>query len=85
MSSQWLSIASAAAVLDLTPDALRRAIERRAVRALDGGTIAEWDGVRARKLGRLWRVLLGPSWRTIDPAVASTAREIVRDGRKRPS
>ena len=26
----------------------------------DGGIVAELDGVQARKLGRLWRVFLGP-------------------------
>ncbi|MBZ0116714.1 MAG: hypothetical protein K8H88_06960 [Sandaracinaceae bacterium] len=41
---------------------LRRTIERHARRAPDGGTEASFDGIRARKLGRTWRVLLGERW-----------------------
>jgi hypothetical protein len=59
---RWTSIAAAAAVLGLTPEALRKQLERRAVRAPDGGIEADLDGVRARKLGRTWRVTLGIRW-----------------------
>jgi hypothetical protein len=41
---------------------LRRTLERKAVRTADGGVEASFDGVRARKLGRLWRVQLSASW-----------------------
>ena len=61
-TSAWLRIEVAAQVLDITPSALRRALERAAHRAADGGTEAHLDGVRGRKLGRRWRVLLGPAW-----------------------
>lgn len=70
--ARWISLPAAAAHLDLTRDALRRALERRARRTRDGGVEAHIDGVRARKLGRLWRVCLGSSW---DLAVQSPTRE----------
>jgi hypothetical protein len=37
-------------------------LERRAVKAVDGGIEANVDGVRARKLGRLWRVRFSEAW-----------------------
>jgi hypothetical protein len=58
----WLSVAKAASILDLTPTALRRTLERRAVRPPDGSVEANLDGVRARKFGRLWRVFLDEGW-----------------------
>lgn len=60
--SPWMSLARAAAALDMSAPALRRALERRARRAPDGGIEAEIDGVRGRKLGHLWRVQLGERW-----------------------
>ncbi|HEU4535809.1 MAG TPA: hypothetical protein VFS00_16900 [Polyangiaceae bacterium] len=62
----WVSLGTAAEHLGTSSDALRRLFERRAVRAADGGVEAHVDGVRARKLGRLWRVSLGPSWMPSD-------------------
>ena len=72
----WTSIETAAQFLGLSSAALRKALERRAVRAPDGGIEAELDGVRGRKLGRLWRVCLSASWaappeRTLQPAEAT--------------
>ncbi|MDI1444855.1 hypothetical protein [Polyangium sp. 6x1] len=58
----WVSIERAAAFLGLSPGALRKSLERRAVRAGDGGTEALLDGVRARKFGRLWRVKFSEAW-----------------------
>lgn len=58
----WLSIERAAAHLGLSAGALRKSLERRAVRAGDGGTEALLDGVRARKFGRLWRVRFSEAW-----------------------
>jgi hypothetical protein len=58
----WVSVNSAAEFLDMSPDALRRTIERRAVRASDGGIEANVDGVRARKFGRTWRVAFSERW-----------------------
>ena len=59
---RWLPVRSAAELLSVNPDALRRRIERHAQRARDGGTEANIDGVRARKFGRHWRVQLGAAW-----------------------
>ena len=61
-STRWLSVTAAAEILGLSPTALRKSLDRRAVRAADGGTEAELDGVRGRKLGRLWRVALSSAW-----------------------
>jgi hypothetical protein len=61
-SPTWTNVATAARHLSMTPSALRRALERRAVRAPDGGTESTLDGVHARKLGRVWRVTLSPRW-----------------------
>jgi hypothetical protein len=58
----WISLQSAADVLGMTPGALRKILERNAHRAHDGVTEADFNGVRARKLGRLWRVTLSSSW-----------------------
>ena len=58
----WMSIDRAARLLDKTPEALRRAIERRARVGHDGLLEAAFDGVRARKLGGRWRVRLGSEW-----------------------
>ncbi len=58
----WVSVARAAAHLGTSGDSLRKMLERRAVRAKDGGTEADVDGVRGRKLGRHWRVRLSPAW-----------------------
>jgi hypothetical protein len=58
----WLSVKTAAEYLDMSPDALRRSIERHAVRAPDGGIEANIDGVHARKFGRAWRVAFSDRW-----------------------
>lgn len=58
----WVSLLTAAQHLGTSPDALRRMLERRAVKAGDGGVEADVDGVRGRKLGRLWRVRLADAW-----------------------
>jgi hypothetical protein len=59
---RWLSVQAAAEMLGLTAAALRKSLERRAVRTLEGGIEADIDGVRGRKLGRLWRVALSAAW-----------------------
>ena len=58
----WLTLREAAQRLALTPDALRRQLERRAKRAPDGGTESIIDGVRGRKFGTQWRVTFGARW-----------------------
>ena len=61
-SRSWLGVAEAAAILGVDDINLRRACERNARRASDGVVESNFDGIRARKLGRLWRILLGPGW-----------------------
>jgi len=63
----WMTVEHAAAFLSLTPVALRRALERNARPAPEGGTISRTDGISARKLGRLWRVWLDPGWLAPSP------------------
>jgi hypothetical protein len=57
-----MPIEEAATFLSMTEGALRKALERGAKRAPDGGTEAQFDGVVGRKLGRRWRVRLGARW-----------------------
>jgi hypothetical protein len=86
---RWMSLQAAANLLGMTAAALRKALDRRTARAKDGGIEAELDGVRGRKLGRGWRICLGPAW--CDPQLevsgslshASTSSQNVRNGRER--
>jgi hypothetical protein len=59
---RWVPLERAAAFLGMNTAALRKAFERRATRASDGGTEASLDGVRARKFGRIWRVKFSEAW-----------------------
>ena len=59
---RWFSLRDAAAILSVSPDALRKQFERCAERAPDGGTEACIDGVRARKFANRWRVSFGKPW-----------------------
>lgn len=59
---QWISIREAATMLGFAAVSFRRLVERHARKTADGGTEAAFDGVRAKKLGRTWRVLLGERW-----------------------
>lgn len=59
---RWITVREAADVLGFTPVSLRRAIERNARQAADGGIEARFDGLCAKKLGRTWRVLLSSAW-----------------------
>jgi hypothetical protein len=61
-STSWLRVDEAAEILGVDRVTFRRAIERNARRDTDGHVFSEFDGVRARKLGRQWRVLLDPCW-----------------------
>lgn len=60
-----MTVTAASEILDLSPEALRRTLERHAMRAPDGGTEANVDGVRARKFGRLWRVQFSERWSVV--------------------
>jgi len=64
----WLRINDAAAILGMEVVTLRRAIERNARLDPEGRMHADFDGVRARKIGRHWRVFLAPCWSGHDPA-----------------
>ncbi|WP_437310751.1 hypothetical protein [Sorangium sp. So ce388] len=48
----WLSLKTAAGYLDMSPDALRHALECRAVRTPSDDIEANIEGVRSEKLGR---------------------------------
>lgn len=61
-TTRWMSVREAATVLGYGVVSLRRLLDRHSRRASDGGVEADVDGVRARKLGRNWRVLLGERW-----------------------
>lgn len=62
VTASWTNVREAARVLGFATVSLRRAIERNARRAADGGTEAAFDGIVARKCGRTWRVRLGDAW-----------------------
>lgn len=59
---RWTSIREAALILGFGTVSLRRLIERHSRRAADGGIEAVVDGLRARKIGRTWRVQLSTAW-----------------------
>ena len=61
-AQRWFSIRSVAAVIGYAPVPLRRLIERHARKGPDGTIESVVDGLRARKLGRTWRVQLGERW-----------------------
>ena len=60
--ASWLRVEEAAQILGVAVITFRRAIDRPARRDGAGRIFSEFDGVRARKLGRQWRVLLDPCW-----------------------
>ncbi len=85
MQVRWCSLHAAADLLGLTPGALRKSLDRRAARCPDGGVEAEVDGVRGRKFGRLWRVMLAPAWvlpKRPSSAVISSASQNMRSDRE---
>lgn len=60
--ARWLDVKAAAAVLGYGTVSFRRLLERHARRSRDGGVEAVVDGIRARKVGRTWRVQLSSEW-----------------------
>lgn len=58
----WIPLERAAAHLSMNAAALRKTLERRAMRASDGATEVNLDGVQARKFGRIWRVRFSDAW-----------------------
>ena len=53
---------AAAEALGEDPESFRKKLQRASKRAGDGVVEAEFDGIKARKLGRSWKVHLG-HWR----------------------
>ena len=62
MTARWMSIREAAKLVGYGEVSFRRLIERHARKGTDGTIASSIDGVRARKLGRTWRVQLGEGW-----------------------
>jgi hypothetical protein len=69
-----MTVRDAASFLALKEVTLRRMLEREARREKDG-VVARIDGVVGRKLGRGWRVWLGPGW-----SVAGSSSNVVTLG-----
>lgn len=67
-AGSWVSLSVAASLLGFSTEALRKQLDRRAKRVPDGGIEAELDSIRARKLGRLWRVQLSAAWMPEGPS-----------------
>jgi len=62
INNNWLSLGRAAQILDISPAALRKRLERLAKKRADGMVYTPLtDGVEARKLGKLWKLRL-PGW-----------------------
>jgi hypothetical protein len=61
--AHWISISEAGAALGMSEEALRKRLNRAArIRGSDGVTEIVTDGIRARKIGRSWRVQLSKGW-----------------------
>mgnify|MGYP003382202929 CR=1 FL=1 len=60
--STWISLARAAEVLGEPEESLRKKLARASRKGADGVVEASIDGVRARKLGRNWKVRLSVGW-----------------------
>jgi hypothetical protein len=59
---RWLTLGDAATRLAMSPDTLRKQVERNVRKAPDGVVEASIDGIRARKFQGRWRVALGTRW-----------------------
>ncbi len=59
---RWLSLPRAADYLDESPTGLRKKLDRAASVDELGVIHATLPGLRARKLGKLWKVLLDEGW-----------------------
>jgi hypothetical protein len=59
---RWYPLREAAVALGVSPDALRKQLERHVMRGKDGLVEARVDGVRARKFANRWRVSFGDAW-----------------------
>jgi len=45
-----------------SPESLRKKLVRASRKTADGVVEAEFDGTRARKLGRIWKVRFSRGW-----------------------
>lgn len=79
---KWMTVDRAAAALDVTPSALRRRLERAATKGADGATVARFEGIVGRKLGRRWRVALGPDWTMLTDDLQSPGLRGARSAKK---
>lgn len=70
-TTHWMSVRQAAGIIGFNTVSLRRVLERNSRRAPDGAVEASIDGLRARKLGRSWRVQLSDSWTQTTPSRVS--------------
>jgi len=61
---RWYPLRDAAPLLGVSVGARRKLLERRAVKATDGGVEANVDGVKARKFANRWRSRWGPRGRS---------------------
>ncbi|MDI3291001.1 hypothetical protein [Polyangium sp. 15x6] len=77
---KWVSLEKAASHLGLNAAALRKTLERRALRSADGVTEAALDGVSARKFGRLWRVRFSEAWGVPVSSRRADAGAVAREG-----
>lgn len=59
---RWITVEEAAEFMGTNALALRARLRRAARRAPDGVVEADVDGIRGRKLGNSWRVVLGARW-----------------------
>lgn len=71
-SGGWMGIDEAADFLGISIITLRRSIERNAKTSEDGARVAQFDGIAARKLGRLWRVRLDEKWTAMPTGTTAT-------------
>lgn len=75
---RWYPTRDAAAILGVSPEALRKQLERNQFRAPDGVVEACVNGVRGRKFAGRWRVSLGERWADTgvlcSPSQASSGR-----------
>jgi hypothetical protein len=59
---RWYPLRDAAVTLGVSPDALRKQLERHVTRAKDGGVEARLDGIRGRKFANRWRISFDDAW-----------------------
>ena len=61
--SRWYGGAPAAAILGISPGALR-AFRRREAKRQQSDDVVTWSDIEARRLGKKWLYRFGPTWRS---------------------